>query len=112
MTQTNPSTYCPSRPRAILCIARNDEALPLATCVICTQVIELKKSKFSGFTRYLETDPQGPVPDKRTVCPRNWIVFDLSYYQEQPFTCRKCRSRNFQYDGSSFWGYGKWRGSE
>jgi hypothetical protein len=105
MTQTNPSSYCPNCPRAVLCIARNEEALPLATCVVCTKIFELEKAPISGFTPYRQTDPQGPVPPKRTVCPRSWIYFDLGY--QKPFTCKKCAGRGVRYDGGSLWSWGR-----
>jgi hypothetical protein len=104
----NPGKYCEICPRAILCIARGEETLPLATCVICAQVFELKKS---GLSHHIPTceqaDPPGPVPARRTLCPRIWVYSNLSH--QKPFTCKKCSKGHVQYDSQGVGGSGRSR---
>jgi hypothetical protein len=102
----NPGKYCEICPRAILCIARGEETLPLATCVTCTEVFDLELVGSSDYIRNEQTNLQGLVPPKRSVCPRDWAYFDAS--REMPFTCKSCSKTGYvRYGGGGVWGFGR-----
>lgn len=96
--------YCPSCPRALICIARNEVILPIAECTKCysiKQVVAAAKMKkypwvLSAFFQIdlCECTQQEPMPRSRKLCPAEWAdaLRDIDE-GAAPFVCYECGGR-------------------
>jgi hypothetical protein len=102
MQPPNRQYYCPSCPRAILCISRNEETLPIAECVKCCSLkrvmssIQIVSSYPNGsgsifHVTLCECTQQEPLPRSRKLCPAVWAdaLKDIDETMS-PFICYKC----------------------